>query len=443
MSTTPGPARRGARLGSLLLGLALVAALILAACGTTASPSPSPTPTSTPIPSPSPAASPEPPASPTPSPDPATVYASIEKQVQALRGLTATKPVEPKTLDEAGLRGFVEKDFFESTPPGYLAAYERLYKRLDLLGPDDSLLALFTEYFASQILGFYSPDTKELYVVARSGGLGPTERFTFAHEFTHALQDQTFDTQKLGLDALDQSDRGLARLSLIEGDATLSGTYWATQNLTAEELTQMIREASDPKYLAALEKIPPIIRDTLVLPYDAGLTFVLGLQAAGGWDAVDAAFDAPPDSTEQILHPEKYASREDPIPVDFPKDLAARMGTGWTEGLRDTFGEFQLRVWLRESGVERRAAEEAAAGWGGDRVVILDGPKGATAVVIDTRWDSAADASEFAAAARTALGGLGGSTAVLAPVGGTRVTVFACSSATALSRAAGALGLAE
>jgi hypothetical protein len=104
---------------------------------------------------------------------------------------------------------------------------------------------------------------------------------------------------------------------------------------------------------------------------------------------------------------------------------------------------FLLRLWLGVWGVEWGAAEAAAAGWGGDRVVILDGPKEATAVVIDTRWDSVADAAEFAAAAETAVGSLDGSTAVLAPVGGTRVTVFATTSATALSRAAGALSLAE
>ena len=37
-----------------------------------------------------------------------------------------------------------------------------------------------------------------------------------------------------------------------------------------------------------------------------------------------------PESTEQILHPEKYAADEGPVKVAMPVDLAARLGTGWT-----------------------------------------------------------------------------------------------------------------
>ncbi|MEP6640219.1 MAG: hypothetical protein ABJC39_12790, partial [Chloroflexota bacterium] len=48
----------------------------------------------------------------------------------------------------------------------------------------------------------------------------------------------------------------------------------------------------------------------------------------------------------------------------------------------------------------------AAAGWGGDRVMLLEGPGGTTAVALITEWDTPADANEFATAAKTALAGL-------------------------------------
>ena len=57
---------------------------------------------------------------------------------------------------------------------------------------------------------------------------------------------------------------------------------------------------------------------------------------------------------------------------------------------------------------------EAAAGWGGDRVVSLDGPDGAWAVVWQTAWDTAADAEEFTAAANAAMADLPGAHAVSA-----------------------------
>ena len=92
----------------------------------------------------------------------------------------------------------------------------------------------------------------------------------------------------------------------------------------------------------------------------------------------------------------------------------------------------------------RPAAEAAAAGWGGDRVALIDGPDGASGVVLDTRWDTAADASEFA----TALAGIvpklqaaGRSAQVLTPEPD-RVVLLSTSSDDALGRIANVLGLA-
>ncbi len=76
-----------------------------------------------------------------------------------------------------------------------------------------------------------------------------------------------------------------------------------------------------------------------------------------------------PESTEQILHPEKYTAKEAPVAVTLPADLATRLGTGWTVPLMDTFGEFQTGIWLREGGVDDRPRRPmprragAATGW--------------------------------------------------------------------------------
>ena len=128
-----------------------------------------------------------------------------------------------------------------------------------------------------------------------------------------------------------------------------------------------------------------VLRESLLFPYIQGLGFVQGLQGAGGWQAVDDAFGKPPASSEQILHPEKYASHEAPITVALPKDLAARLGAGWKVPLEDTFGEFQLGIWLRgNTAIGTAGANDAAAGWGGDRVAVVDGPNGAWGVVLRT-----------------------------------------------------------
>ncbi|HYN69124.1 MAG TPA: hypothetical protein VEX41_02815, partial [Candidatus Eisenbacteria bacterium] len=254
--------------------------------------------------------------------------------------------------------------------------------------------------------GYYSPERDELFVVSAAGGVGPTQRVTYAHEYTHQLQDQNFGIEKLGLDAADQSDRSLARLALLEGDAVTVQTRWMQENLTAEDLGQIFADASDPAVLEALRRAPAILRDTAFFPYLDGPIFASTLMVRDGFNGVDAAYSAPPDSTEQILHPEKYLDRDPPIVINVPADLPSKLGPGWSDGGADTLGELQLRIWLGEGGVESTAASRAAAGWGGDRLMLLDGPAGATAIALITEWDSLADASEFAAAAKAALAGL-------------------------------------
>jgi hypothetical protein len=89
------------------------------------------------------------------------------------------------------------------------------------------------------------------------------------------------------------------------------------------------------------------------------------------------------------------------------------MGDGWTVALEDTWGEFQTRVWLTESGIPAEEATAAAAGWGGDRLVVMDGPDDAWAVALQTTWDTEAEAVEFRDAAEAAVATLDNEAAVV------------------------------
>ena len=106
--------------------------------------------------------------------DPAQVYAEIEAEISRIRGLEATDPVDPIVLDDQGIRDLAEKIFREDNPTELVAANERLLKGLGLLDADASLEDLYIELLGSPVAGLYSPDDKEMYVVSRSGDLGPT-----------------------------------------------------------------------------------------------------------------------------------------------------------------------------------------------------------------------------------------------------------------------------
>jgi hypothetical protein len=377
--------------------LLAAAALIAAACGPA-------TPSATPSASPSspPPVSPSGSASPAPSGAADATFDAIEDQVVALRGLPATN-VKRETIGEADLKVFNAKSFDEDNPPAYVAANERLYKAFGLMPPQQSLRELFLDLIDSQVAGFYRPEAKTLYVVSRSGAINGADKITFAHEYDHALQDASFDVFKGQDQLLDETDQALARAAVYEGDATLLMILWAGENLTPEEFAEVQAAGADPASMEILTRTPAILVEGLLFPYTAGQAFVLPVQSSGGWKAVDALYDDLPRSTEQILHPDKYRSGEEPVDVKLPAALAAGMGKGWSEAIQDTFGEFQLGVWLRESGIRASDASAAAAGWGGDRLAVLSGPDEAWAVVMHSTWDTKDDAAAFQQAAGEAV----------------------------------------
>jgi hypothetical protein len=179
------------------------------------------------------------------------------------------------------------------------------------------------------------------------------------------------------------------------------------------------------------------------MPYLDGLTFVAALRQAGGWDAVNAAFERLPASSEQILHPERYPD-DRPARVELP-DVAAALGDGWTDRYTQTLGELGARILLAEGGSESDVAS-AADGWGGDRLVMVEGPDDTWAIVWQTAWDSGDDAQQFVDAA--GLDGTAGTHAVLPGVditGGqdAPVLVLVASDEATLTAVQDALGVAE
>lgn len=367
--------------------LAGLLAVLVAACA----PGPSPTPSAAPTPS---LAA----GSPAPSVDAAAVYGAIAQQVEAIRGLQPTGDITPVLLDADQLRTNLTASFDRDNPAATVRETEALYQLLGLLPPGTSLRTAELDLLAGQVAGYYSPDDKKLFVVSRSGGIGPSQKVTYAHEFTHQLQDQHFDLAKVQGTSTDEGDRNLAVLSLIEGDAVSVQTSWTAANLTAADLAQLLADASDPAVVQSLLKAPPILRVLALAPYTEGQAFVSALQASGGEAAVNAAYADPPVATSQVLHPALYLSHSRPVHVTLPAGLGDPLGTGWTSLGEDTLGELFIRSWLQAAGVPLATAGPAAAGGAGDRIELFGGPGGQLAGAAELRWATAADATEFLAA---------------------------------------------
>jgi len=106
-----------------------------------------------------------------------------------------------------------------------------------------------------------------------------------------------------------------------------------------------------------------------------------------------------PESSEQVIHPDRFVGeRDEPADVVFSQEAPP----GWRDVHADALGELETRVFLEEHLGDRDVAVSAAQGWDGDRYRLLRGPPGEV-LIWATVWDSGEEAAEFEDAVRRAF----------------------------------------
>jgi hypothetical protein len=337
-----------------------------------------------------------PPPTATPTPD-AQILASmdaIEAEVEQLRGLDLSTPLTRTVMTRQELAAYLEDEFAQDYVPEEIEADVQALAAFDFVDEGFDLRQVLLDLYSSEILGLYDDELDVFYIVS-DGEFNLSDELTVAHEYVHGLQDQNFDLTALLDDDSLNDDQYLARLSLVEGDASLAMVeyLWAhLSELDAGELQTFLAEEEGSE--EALAAAPPIIRETLSFPYLSGLDFVTVLQQEG-WDAVDAAYLDPPQSSEQILHPDKYLSGDEPELITLAP-LTSTLGTAWRLVEAETLGEFQTNLYLVQQ-LDQETADLASQGWDGDRYAVYTDDN-ALLLVFATAWDSPADREEFVSA---------------------------------------------
>jgi hypothetical protein len=334
----------------------------------------------------------------------------IAKEVARVRGLPLRKKIPNEVVDRDELRKRLLAKAAEEKTADETAAEGLALARWGMIPLDTDYTQEMVDVLTDQIAGYYDPDTKKLTISASAGNDADWAELVIAHELDHGLQDQAFDLNKFQDVPDTEGDAAIARHALIEGDgvALMIEVMLDHEGLPAPwghiELTRQLEAQLGAPAGDSLDQAPLVVRESLLFPYRAGLGFVAGLRRRQPWSAVDAAFRRPPRSTEQILHLDKYLADEKPIPVDAtpPSSLA-----DYTIVHNTVWGELGFQLFLRSHGVAEPVANEAAAGWGGDRVIALAkaGDKDPTHAIALARfeWDSEPDAIEAEAAATRAL----------------------------------------
>jgi hypothetical protein len=322
----------------------------------------------------------------------------LQDEVAEAGGLPFRQSVPVDFLKREELAAYLRDLFDAEYTEEQAKVDERLLRAFDLLPPGTDLRALRARVLEDNVAGFYDerPGKRRLYAVSEDRTFSPMNQVVLAHELRHAQQDQYEPLDSfLDDDVSDFDDRRLAWTSLLEGDATLVMERFVRLRLGA--LGVAVGSETDPAALGApglfdVPGAPPVVRDQLVEPYLAGLAFARAVWARGGPGAMRDAWKEPPESTEQVLHPDKYFEGESPRRVrpSVPAPSGSRLVS---EGV---LGELLLRTLVEEGG------GPATEGWAGDCWRLWE-VRGRTALAWRSEWETPRDAAEFHAALRARL----------------------------------------
>jgi hypothetical protein len=289
---------------------------------------------------------------------PPTLLAVVAKR-SGLRVHRAVRArYEARTAYDAGAVAALDRDY----PPALQRADEVIDGALGLVGSTRAFLVAAAT--ASGVR--YDPFERAFFI--RRGG---TDRSARVEALTRALVDQNYGLRRFAPLRARDRDAALAAAATVDGLAALVSGRRATRT-TGRPLQ---------RFLAAEAGAGT----------RSGRSLLATLRSVGGRFAVGTALRAPPATTEQLLHVDKFLERERALPVPLPPRVVDASLTA-----NETFGELDLRALLDAFGIT--AASAAAEGWAGGRVGVYTEPNGSTTVALDVRWDSPADATEWSEA---------------------------------------------
>ncbi|NHX37237.1 MULTISPECIES: Hvo_1808 family surface protein [Halolamina] len=306
------------------------------------------------------------------------------------------------------------------------------FEALFLIGEGEGSLDVQQANRGASVAGYYSPAADAIVLVTDNESSLQVDELTLGHELVHAMQDQEFDLANFTSQTRDGAN---ANSGLIEGDANLVQYRYEERcgEGGAWNGTCLRPDGGDGGGAS-----PPNMGVYFLnyQPYSDGPAFVAEQKRQGGWEQVNELYDAPPESAEQVIHPDRYGT-DPPTEVE----LADEHADGWERvrperrtdyaevGQSGVAAMFAYPLYAEEGDVQRYARDvvgpnawlnytdsgevsrfdplnygfDAAAGWDGDRMHFYRSDDGETGYVWRLVWDSDAEATEFRGAYESLL----------------------------------------
>ena len=269
------------------------------------------------------------------------------------------------------VRAYLINKLHQELPPARMRGIETAYRLLTLLPDTLALEPLLVDLYSEQVAGYYDPDSTTLFGVTGADRL--QLRLVLAHEMVHALQGQYLPLDSI-LHDIKSNDRLSAAQAVLEGQATLVSIRVLSPDvdLTAQpEFWEAYEEQVEAQQdaMPVFAHAPLLIKETLLFPYLDGAQFMQWWGTTPLKDSLPTGARMPR-STEQILTPERYLKKDQPVTL--------RFSSGPTRMYEDGLGELEIRILDSQLRGDVDVAKEIPPiGWGGDLYGVYEMAQGA------------------------------------------------------------------
>jgi hypothetical protein len=215
---------------------------------------------------------------------------------------------------------------------------ELVLKKFGLLPRDFDLHTFLIKLLTEQIQGFYDEKTRTMNLLDSVDI--DLQKPVMAHELTHALQDQSYNLDKMSkheeeiekkglgdLDALIRNDEAsTCRTSVLEGQAMIVFLDYMLAPMgrsvqDSPKLVDIMQAGADEKSKDSpiFDSAPLLLREELLFPYREGMSFIKELLLSGGKKlAYTGVLDHLPETTREIMEPKEYLAGRRVPPLLLP-----------------------------------------------------------------------------------------------------------------------------
>src|SRR6185437_12018863 len=252
-------------------------------------------------------------------------------------GLPIKKKVKRTIIGREQVEKYVGEKFENDADRIRFERSELVQKKFGLLPRDFDLHSFLIKLLMEQVAGFYDEKTKTMNLL--DWNAPDMQRPVMAHELTHALQDQSFDLEKMtkhdediekkGLKDLDElvrnDEESTCRSAVMEGQAmiVLINYVLAPSDESVQKMPKvvdMMQASMDKsKDSPVFDSAPLLLQEELAFPYRQGMKFIRDLLVSGGKQlAYTGVLERMPQTTREIMEPQEYLAGHRVPPLLLP-----------------------------------------------------------------------------------------------------------------------------